>query len=207
MRRTRRAAALVAAIALGAPRAARAEGDGIYGRFDGDLDLSVGAGPAVAAGGLAAGAAARALYLGTAGLVGTWVDALGADRSIARSLSLAVEVRPLFLARWGTDRERGPARLDLALDSIALAIGPAWTARRGGSLGAAAIEVAGSLEVPLAGRATGPWIGARGALRFPSDDFGAGGSLADRGAELLFTLAWHQVVSARLVDPGDALLR
>lgn len=200
------AAAVAALLATFPARAARA-GDGVYGRLDGDVHLSVGAGPAIGAGGVYGGALLRALYLESCGLVATWVDALGTDRPLARSASLGVELRPLFLARWATNAERGAPWLDLATDSLGLSLGAAWSDRAHDG-GHAGLDAAVSFGVPLGGRAAGPWLGARGALRWAGTDFAGGAPPpGDRGAHVLLTLEWHALVEAHLVDAGDALRR
>ncbi|MEI2687854.1 MAG: hypothetical protein V9G14_17700 [Cypionkella sp.] len=57
-------------------------------------------------------------------------------RRVARSFAAGLELAPLFLARYASDLERGPARLDLLLDSIALGVGAFWDEPRGGPFGA-----------------------------------------------------------------------
>lgn len=213
--RRRCAAALLCLAALAAARPARA--DGVYGRFDGDLGLRLGAGAAVADGGAALCAHAAAVYLDTAGFYLHYADALGQPGpAVARSLAAGVHLQPLFLGRYASDLERGPARLDLLLDSFALGVGAFWDARRGAS-GAAepawawdpGLEIALSLSFPFLPSASGPHIGLRGALRLRAadlDGLGANGPL-DRGALLSLTLSWHQIVPAHLVDADDRVDR
>jgi hypothetical protein len=99
--------------------------DGAYGRLDGDIDLSVSAfGGTRDGAGWIVGAAAQALYLSTAGLYALFDAAPSGDRG--RALGIGVTLRPLFLPRWGSDLERGPAWLDLSLDSIAIDLGARW---------------------------------------------------------------------------------
>ncbi|MFO0647497.1 MAG: hypothetical protein U0326_14750 [Polyangiales bacterium] len=107
--------------------AQRADSDGVYGRFDGDLVLSaelMGAYADTPTGGSGtASAAIRARFMDMTGL------ALGYDRAIASArhdaVWLAVDLRPAWLARTNYDWEQGPRWLDLALDSI----GVGWAAR------------------------------------------------------------------------------
>src|SRR3954470_2924095 len=89
-----------------------------YGRFQGDLDLSLAVGGELAQSGPAAALAARAFYLETAGLYATYADALGTSREARRSAALGVALRPLFLPRWASDLEHGPGWLDLTIDSF-----------------------------------------------------------------------------------------
>lgn len=212
MSRRHAAAALLClgSLVASAPGSARAEeDDGVYGRFDGDLALRLGAGAAFAQGGPALAADAAAVYLDTAGLYLAYTDALGSDApAVARSFAAGVHFQPLFLARYATDLERGPARLDLLLDSFALNLGAFWDAPRAGPAAtgsAPGLEVALGLAFPLLPSATGPFLGLRGALRWRAADLegsGAGGVL-DRGAFLAVTLRWHHVLDANLVDARD----
>jgi hypothetical protein len=200
----------LALMAAGAP--ARAEGaDGVYGRFNGDLDLRLDAGAAFAQGGPALAAGATALYLETAGIYVHYTDALGGDApDVARSIAVGAIVTPLFLARYGKDLEHGPPHLDLFLDSFGLAVGAFWDApRRGGLRPDAGLELAATLGVPILPRATGPFLGLRAALRFRADDLSGrpGGDIFDRGAVLSVTLSFHQIIDAGLVDAGDELPR
>lgn len=225
-RAQRRHAAALAALAIttAASAEARADGDdGAYGRFDGDLDLRLDAGVAFAAGGPALAISASALYLGTAGIYAHYTDALGrggptgatagaglAGPTVARSIAAGVVLAPLFLARYATDLEHGPARLDLFLDSLGFALGAFWYAPTGGAIRPdAGLEFAVLLSFPVLPQATGPFVGLRGALRFRPEDFAGttSGNIVDRGAFLSLTFGYHQLVRAHLVDAGDRLPR
>ncbi len=208
-------AALAAALLATGP--ARA-GDGVYGRFEGDAELRVHAGAAFAGGGPAFAASVAAVYLSTAGVYVHYTDAVGSSAPlVTRSLSAGVHLAPLFLARYGIDGERGPAFVDLTIDSLAFELGAFWSAPRAPAMGSAppapgttwdehpGLEAALDLGLPLFGRASGPFIGVRGALRWRPGDFVAGvpGGAVDRGALLSLTLGWHQMVRTHLVDAGD----
>jgi hypothetical protein len=202
-------APLVAALTL-RPDSARAGGapvDPSYGRVDGDAAVVVGAGAVVAPRGPRAEAEVRLRYLETAGLFATFEDAgiLASSSEPQRVLVTGLEVRPLFLLRWLKGYESQRARLDLALDSLGLDLGAmleqpegAGFASRGG------FEVGLGVEVPILERASGPWIGVRGALRWSDAALGSGvRSPDDRQAVLALTFAWHQSFSLHLVDAGD----
>ena len=210
MRPTLSAAALLATLGAAAPASAGGP-DGLYGRFDGDLELRFAAGAALARGGPALAAQVTALYLCTAGVYVHYADALGAAGPRAtRSLATGLHLAPVFLARYASDLERGPARADLLLDSLAFEIGPFWAEPRGARWATTpGLEIALGLAFPTLGRATGPFLGVRGALRWRPGDFvaGAGGDALERGALLSLTLGWHQVVRSHLVDAGDGLVR
>jgi len=200
---------LAALLLVAAPSAADTT-DGAYGRFDGDLDLSIGAGAAFAHGGPTAAALARVMYLGTAGLYAAYTDAFGADRPVLRSASVGVGVRPLFLPRWGYDLEQGPATLDLALDALTLDFGVLLAKRPSDNADSGpGVEAALSTEVPLIGRATGPWIGLRGAIQWRAGELASRADLAPESTRFvgLITLSWHAIVDCNIIDARDRALR
>src|SRR5690606_12451233 len=90
------------------------------------------------------------------------------DSSVSWTGAAGIDLRPLFLPRWALDLERGPAFVDLLLDSLALSGGAyaqqfelAERARLWGvqaELGAA---------IPLMAHAHGLWIHLRASARFP----------------------------------------
>ena len=194
---------------------ARAEPDGLYGRFDGDLLVVAGAGAAVEHEGPRLLTYASLTYLSTAGVYARYADALG-DTSTSRSRTIAagLELRPVFLARWGLDLERGPAWLDLLVDSIAIDLGaygvlggaPRHTADPPGPWGPS-FEAALSLEAPLLGETEGPYLGAQAIARLPSHRFGALAPSADPiedGSMIGVVLTWHALFDAGLVDARRA---
>src|SRR5262249_22314258 len=143
--------------------------DGVYGRFEGDLDLSFAAGGSATRGGSGAVAMLRASFLQTAGFYTAYTDAFGsATTGPPRTLALGVGLSPMFLPRWGLDQERGPAIVDLTIDAFTLDLGVVWPADARGHLTQPGLELALGTQVPLAGRASGPWIGVRGAFRWAS---------------------------------------
>jgi hypothetical protein len=211
--RTLAAAPAISAAAAAFP--ARAEPahkvtDGVYGRFDGDLDLSVGAGGAIVRGASGAAAVARGLFLGTAGIYVAYNEAFEATAaSPPRSLVLGLGIRPLFLARWGNDLDRGPAVLDLTLDSITIDVGVLWSANEHRRFDERpGIEIALGTEVPILGEASGPWIGVRGALRWRAAELAASNDANPPLLPALFlTLGWHFIANAHIADLGDQAFR
>ena len=198
--------ALAAAlVALGGAATSRAD-DGVYGRLDGDLELRVEAGAGFASGGPALAAGAAALYLGTAGIYVHYTDALGSlAPDLTRTIAAGMHLQPLFLARYGSDLEHGPARFDLLVDSFGLEIGSFWAAPRGRSLIATpGLELATTIAIPLLARGNGPFLALRGALRMRQDE---AYSAIDREGLFSLTLSFHQTVRAHLVDAGDRLAR
>src|SRR6185503_13393767 len=96
------------------PTSVRPGPDGVYGRLDGDLDLSLAAGAELVRGGAGAAATFRAFYMQTAGLYIGYGTSFGNLSAVPpRSLAVGVGLRPMFIPRWGNDLERGPAILDL----------------------------------------------------------------------------------------------
>lgn len=199
-------AGAAALAALAGTSTARADGDGAYGRLDGDLALRAGAGASLASGGPALCAHGAAAYLSTAGLYAHYTDALGAQgATVARSIAGGVFIQPLFLSRYASNLELGTPWLDLFIDSIALGVGSFWEAPSAAGLASApGIELSLSLDVPLLGHATGPFLGVRGALRWRGSELAGEASPRDEQRALVaVTLSWHHVVWAHIVDAGD----
>jgi hypothetical protein len=203
---------LLAALAISRP--ARAEKtapsvDGVYGRFDGDLDLSLAAGSTISREGLAGALFARALFLETAGAYVSYADRFtNSGDGPRRSLGAGVALRPLFVPRWGLDLEHGPPTLDLLIDSTTLELGALWVAD--GSPGFSrppCLELALGMEVPLWARIEGLWLGFRGALRWSDSELSGSAERAPLQPSLAFTLGWHVVTGAHLVDTGDRRMR
>jgi len=173
----------------------RGSGDGTYGRFDGDLDLGLGLGALVDVDHGETGVAARASahWFFVAGGYLAYADGLGSSLDPERRLGVGVDLRPLFLPRWTQDWERGPAFLDLTLDSLSLGLGASFEQPSGGSFGARrAFEASFGLGVPLAGRGPGPWLEVRGAL--------AWANTGERSETLLLVGSYHFALGTPLVD-------
>jgi len=207
-RRLAAAASLASVATLFVSTPARAdETDGAYGRLDGDL-LFVGAiGTGIEAGGPQLETSVSLAYLATAGPYLRYSDALGQEEArSARSLALGVELRPLFLGRWALNLERGPAYLDLFLDSLTLRVGAVWAddAPRGWAV-RPGLELGVGLEFPLLPSGSGPYLGVEGVARFHDADLSGNvdRDLLDRGSLLVFTVSWHQIFDAGFVDARD----
>ncbi len=144
---------LVALVLAFAGRAAADEGagDGLYGRFDGDVWLAagLGAGAVVDHGAARDGSTLelRARFLDSVGPF-AFAQAEGlAGSGAAWSIGGGLELRPLFLARFLTNNSLGREWLDVLIDSLGLELGvvalsPAQRAQ-------AALVFGGGLEVPL----------------------------------------------------------
>jgi hypothetical protein len=201
-------AALLTAEAAGADDLPPGKRDTSHGRFDGDLGVAGMAGMIVGPRGPRAGLDARFRYLSTAGLFVTYEDGplVGSSAEPRRALAFGIELRPLFLARWATDRELGSPRLDLLIDSLALEVGGVVAQPEGARFGARPGLQAGlGLELPFFTTASGPFLGLHGGVRW-SDAALSGGPLAgpsDRALYLAIGIGWQQLFGGHVVDFDD----
>jgi hypothetical protein len=182
-----------------APRLAHAEGkrvvsapvsanDGVYDRFDGDLDLGLALGAELGSAGQAAPALrASAHYFSIAGVYLAGRIKAG-DESAPSLFGLGVDLRPLFVPRWAKGYETGPGFLDLTLDSLSLSLGAFWaqpaTQAEESSRG---FDAQLGFGLPLLSTAAGPWLEARGVLRYPDG--------ASRQEAVILALSWHGFVT------------
>jgi hypothetical protein len=162
----------------------------VYGRFHGDTDLSLKLGGLISDSRLAGSVGASAHYYSMLGVTGDYSESLVTDALHTRSFSLGMELRPLFLPRWALDLERGPAWLDLTLDSACMGFGAYFT-----DAGTELADTRGAWlslgrGIPVLGNATGPWLELRLLRRLPDHEL--------LGHEphnaLLIYLSWHQVI-------------
>jgi hypothetical protein len=160
-----------------------AEGDGIYGRLAGDFDVSLRLGGEYERS-VAPTVGASLFYYWTLGI---FADHVFDTAKSTQRTAVGVELRPLFLPRWDADRQRGPAFLDLTLDSLALGIAAQLPHESGADPGP---QVSLGLGLPLLARASGPWLEFRGVYRFPSEPA--------NGAAVLAFLSWHALFDSGL---------
>lgn len=185
--------------------------DGAYGRLDGDLEFRLSAGPALITNTPVFAARTDALYLCTAGIYAAYTDAFRDSPSFdRRSIAAGIRLAPLFLGRFALNREQGPARLDLLLDSIALDIGafvsqaPAPEASFRKTPG---LELGLGVSLPFFEDASALFLDLRAALRWNAAQLGAQARAQDgQGVAAMFslTLSWHQILAVHLVDANDA---
>lgn len=161
--------------------------DGVYGRMDGLLALAADVGVELDDGEPRGALRASVHYLWIAGVYGRYSDAFGgAEQRPSRVASFGVDLRPLFLPRFSQDWERGPALLDLGLDSLSLSAGAYFAAPSGRSFGdERGFELGAGFGVPLAGRAQGPWLDFRAERRFADEGESAWLLTASLGYHLL----------------------
>lgn len=176
------------------PDADHHQGDGAYGRFDGDLDLGLGAGPALAFsnGQMSVEVRGIARWYYSAGLYVAYGETLAPHPDIERRLGFGLELTPLFLLRWRKAQERGPAVFDLALDSLALGLGASLATEHGHDFGNRhAFEGSLGFGMPLAGTAPGPWLEFRATTTLPKPVAGE--------AQVFLLLSWHFAVVTPIV--------
>ena len=175
------------------PQAERARHDGVYQRFDGDLDLGLGLGAEFgSAGRVAPTVRGSAHYFSIAGVYAMARFAAG-ERSAPSLWGAGVDLRPLFVPRWAKGFETGPSCLDLTLDSLSLSLGAFWQDLRAPLANRQGFDVQLGFGLPLLGVAAGPWLEARGALRYPDS--------AAAEQALLVALAWHGFVTTPFSAP------
>ena len=180
---------------LFAPRLAahwppRAASDGVYGRFSGNTDLSLKLGGLISDSRVAGSVGASAHYYSLIGVTGDYSESLVADAAHSRSFSVGTELRPLFLPRWVLGLERGPAWLDLTLDSTCVGFGAYFTDAGTELEDTRGVWLSFGMGAPLLGQAAGPWLELRLVRRFPDHD--AHGD-EPRNA-MMFYLSWHHVM-------------
>jgi len=219
--RTAAIGALVGATALATPAVAeeappevRPPADGAYGRLRGDGSFAVEVGTSATIGPKAFAGESLALrsslfYLRTVGLVASYDESFElVSQPTRRSFAGALEIRPLFLGRFARDLERGPAWMDLTLDSLAISMG-VW-----GGLPRRrfcpprdcpvdyGMQAGLGLDLPLWADADSLYVAfdanLRWALSGPSD-------LPPPALVLTLTLGYQHGFSMGLVDAGDGL--
>jgi hypothetical protein len=162
--------------------------DGVYDRFDGDLDLGLALGAEFGSAGRGAPALrASAHYFSIAGVYASGrIKAF--DDSAPSLFGLGVELRPLFVPRWAKGYETGPGLLDLTLDSLCLSLGAFWAQRAPEAPNAnRGFDAQLGFGIPLLATAAGPWFEVRGALRYPDG--------ASREEAVILALSWHGFVT------------
>lgn len=180
----------VALLASATASAAESTADGVYDRFDGDLDVGLAAGVELgSAGDPAFAMRASAHYFAIAGVYAQGRLQTGGD-SAPSLLALGIDFRPLFVPRWSKGYETGPGVLDLTLDSLSLNLGGFWANRDTPGKGPRGLEVGLGFGMPLFARASGPWLEARGLLRYPDSE--------RREEAVLLALSWHGFVTTPL---------
>ena len=175
----------------------RSEADGVYGRFHGDTDLSLKLGGLVSDGRLAGSVGASVHYHSLLGVTGDYSEQLMSNAAHTRSVALGAELKPLFLPRWVLGFERGPAWLDLTIDSMCVGFGAYFADVSGAREATRGVWLSLGLGAPLLGEATGPWLELRLSRRFPDPD-----SLGDAAHNaLLVYLSWHQFIQLGPAPP------
>jgi hypothetical protein len=193
-----------------------AASDGAYGRLEGDATLGAELGgsyllaPAPARGPSLA-VRASFVYLHTVGVAMQYDDLLGSSEAVARTLSGAVEIRPLFIGRFSRNLEQGPAHLDLLLDSFGLLLGAWGSFERdpgcGRRCGAHGMEFGAGIQVPFLPQASTPYLGLRAVVRWTLSDLDAAHPTPPPIGLLTLTVGYQQLFAIHLVDAADRIER
>lgn len=167
----------------------------MYGRFGGDTDISLKLGGMLRDEGLSGSVGGSIHYYSLLGVTADYSESLVADAPDARSFSAGIEVRPLFLPRWALGLERGPAWLDLALDSLAAGFGAYFSDAELDGQNARGVWVSLGAGMPLLASASGPWLEVRALRRFPDQS-----TALDAHNALFVYLSWHHILQ---LGPND----
>ncbi len=213
------AAAISFAAASSRPAfASPGEGDGAYGRLDGDFSVVLGLGASVlpATNRAAGHAEVRGRYLDAAGIGFTYDEGDAFARAtetgdLRRTFGAVVEIRPLFPARFLTGHESHAHGFgNLVLDSFGIEVGTFVAARASNAVRRAGFSFGVALELPLFGKANGLWLRLAPTVRWSPERLEGADGAQDPGGRavmLTFSLAWHQFLSTHLVDKGDEHIR
>ena len=174
--------------------------DGVYGRFDGDLDVGLGLGAELEPGRVRGAARLSAHYFYSIGAYASYRNAFCGEPAARQLVSAGVDLRPVFIPRWVANLQQGPRLLDLFVDSISLGIGASWQRPTGGAFGERhGLEASLGFGLPLFATAQGLWLETRGMIRWLE---GAGNDDRETAPSLLLTLSWHELVLTPLApDP------
>lgn len=146
------------------PISNNSSGDGVYGRFSGDLSLRAGLGVEADLGTdtLRPALFGQLSFYQSIGLYTSFRESVEGSDPVARVLSFGGVISPLFLLRWSRDLQSGHAFADLTLDSLGIAAGAQLSQPQGGSLlDAPGLELGLVFGVPLMARANGLWLRGR----------------------------------------------
>ncbi len=207
------ASVVVAGVLLLVPgRARAADGDGAYGRLDGDMTLvgGLGGGLFSSTGRTALTADVRLRYLEAAGAFVQYEEADALKRGdtagdVRRSVAAGVELRPLFPARFLKNKQGSGRFFDLLIDSFAIDLGTWFSVRRASAVQRPGLLAGLAIEAPITGNASGLWLRLSVNARWSAQRLEGEGS-GDPGGRTLFLglgFAWHEVLGAHVVDRGD----
>jgi len=170
--------------------------DGVYQRFEGDLDLGFALGAEVGGERSRGVAWLSAHYFSMLGTYVSYTDALGAGAAVDRTVAVGIDLRPAFIPRWAEDLEQGPGWFDLTVDSMSVALGAFWQQPHGRRFGEQqGLEGSAGVGFPLSSGASGPWLRIRGTLRWPEI---VGAQHPPAQAVALLLLGWNVLVTTPL---------
>ena len=150
-------------------------GDGVYGRFEGDVSFAVGAGAEADLSQPDFTPRPQLWLLSrfyqTAGVYVSYSQAVVTEDLSERVLAAGLLIEPLFLFRWSRDEQTGHPFFDLVVDSLSASVGGFFAEPRSGRFAdQSGLELGLGLGIPLAGQAPGPWLRARGLARLGPDN-------------------------------------
>lgn len=146
------------------PGATPGSGDGVYGRYSGDLAYRVGLGIEwdVQAQATRPLIVAELIGYQTIGTYLSYRQGLTKFDEATNVISVGATLSPLFLLRWSNAWELGYPYLDLMIDSLTVAPGLVLSTPDSGPFASSVgLELGFIAGVPILPRADGPWIRAQ----------------------------------------------
>ncbi len=173
------------------PGATAGGGDGVYGRFDGDLSYRFDLGLMWDVQVEKARPWAQLELNGyqTLGIFVGYGYGIQATDPVSHTLSAGATLSPLFLFRWSKAKQWGYPYLDLLVDSLTVSPGLVLATPREGRFGSAlGFDLGCGLGVPLLPRADGPWLRSTFHLTTGRKQLGLAHDLA---GSMMFMLEWQ----------------
>lgn len=164
---------------------------GVYGRFAGDVTMSAAAGAELGHDPARALLKLAAHYYWMAGpYLSLRSPPFDSDDGFFIA-SAGIDLKPVFIPRWAMDLERGPAFVDLLIDSLAVSAGSfVGLGEHPGPSRPAGFELGLGAGIPLLAAASGPWFEARYLLSWQH----SGGATAS----CWLSLSWHFMANTPL---------
>ena len=185
------------------PGATAGQGDGVYGRYSGDLAYRFGLGIEWDAQAKATRPLAIAELVGyqTVGVYLSYRQGLTKYDEVENVLSFGATLSPLFFLRWSKALEFGYPHLDLMIDSLTIAPGVALSTPASGPFASVlGLELGFLAGVPILPRADGPWIRARFNLLSARRSLGFD---SEWGSSFLVYLEWQGFFNVGLLKTNE----
>lgn len=185
------------------PGATAGRGDGVYGRYSGDLAYRFALGIEWDAQAKATRPLIVAELVGyqTIGVYLSYRQGLTKHDEVENVISFGATFSPLFFLRWSKAAELGYPHLDLMIDSLTIAPGLALSTPPSGPFaGSVGLELGFGAGVPILPRADGPWIRARFNLLSARRSLGFD---SEWGSSLFVYVEWQGFFNAGLLRTGE----